>query len=149
MKASVSRRKSGATARFSSSSVNAMLLLVIVGFLRLVIVSQLQLYRRPTVASPTCLIYTTSWDITMSGFNPYPTYKDSGVEWLGEVPEHWCRVPVKYMALERDSLFLDGDWIESKDISSNGIRYITTGNVGEGRYKEQGLGFISEETFES
>src|SRR5690606_31263948 len=64
MKASVSRRKSGATARFSSSSVNAMLLLVIVGFLRLVIVSQLQLYRRPTVASPTCLIYTTSWDIT-------------------------------------------------------------------------------------
>ena len=24
---------------------------------------------------------------------PYPTYKDSGVEWLGEVPEHWgvCR----------------------------------------------------------
>src|SRR5690554_5752308 len=65
MKASVSRRKSGATARFSSSSVNAMLLLVIVGFLRLVIVSQLQLYRRPTVASPTCLIYTTSWDITL------------------------------------------------------------------------------------
>src|SRR5690606_35626314 len=66
MKASVSRRKSGATARFSSSSVNAMLLLVIVGFLRLVIVSQLQLYRRPTVASPTCLIYTTSWDITFA-----------------------------------------------------------------------------------
>ena len=21
--------------------------------------------------------------------NPYPAYKDSGVEWLGEVPEHW------------------------------------------------------------
>ena len=20
---------------------------------------------------------------------PYPSYKDSGVEWLGEVPEHW------------------------------------------------------------
>ena len=20
---------------------------------------------------------------------PYPAYKDSGVEWLGEVPEHW------------------------------------------------------------
>jgi len=51
------------------------------------------------------------------------------------------------MALERNSLFLDGDWIESKDISSDGIRYITTGNVGEGAYKEQGAGFISEETF--
>lgn len=25
----------------------------------------------------------------MSGFKPYPAYKDSGVEWLGEVPEYW------------------------------------------------------------
>ena len=25
----------------------------------------------------------------MSGFKPYPAYKDSGVEWLGVVPEHW------------------------------------------------------------
>ena len=23
------------------------------------------------------------------GSNPYPTYKDSGVPWLGEMPEHW------------------------------------------------------------
>jgi type I restriction enzyme, S subunit len=22
-------------------------------------------------------------------FNPYPKYKDSGVEWLGQIPEHW------------------------------------------------------------
>ena len=22
---------------------------------------------------------------------PYPSYKDSGVEWLGDVPEHWER----------------------------------------------------------
>nr|WP_236201664.1 MULTISPECIES: restriction endonuclease subunit S [Pseudomonas] len=63
------------------------------------------------------------------------------------MPDHWSSVPIKYMALERNSLFLDGDWIESKDISSDGIRYITTGNVGEGAYKEQGAGFISEETF--
>ena len=26
---------------------------------------------------------------------PYPAYKDSGVEWLGEVPEHWQVVPLK------------------------------------------------------
>ena len=24
-----------------------------------------------------------------SSFPRYPKYKDSGVEWLGEVPEHW------------------------------------------------------------
>jgi type I restriction enzyme S subunit len=25
----------------------------------------------------------------------YPAYKPSGVEWLGEVPEHWGVVPLK------------------------------------------------------
>jgi type I restriction enzyme S subunit len=24
-----------------------------------------------------------------SRFKPYPAYKDSGVEWLGEIPAHW------------------------------------------------------------
>jgi type I restriction enzyme S subunit len=28
-------------------------------------------------------------------FPRYPTYKPSGVEWLGEVPEHWKLVPIK------------------------------------------------------
>jgi len=78
---------------------------------------------------------------------PYPAYKPSGVEWLGDVPEHWERLPIKYTALGATSLFLDGDWIESKDISGNEIRYITTGNVGIGRYKEQGLGYITETKF--
>ena len=30
-----------------------------------------------------------------SRFPRYPAYKDSGVEWLGEVPEHWSVLPVK------------------------------------------------------
>ena len=29
---------------------------------------------------------------------PYPTYTDSGVEWLGQVPEHWNLVPLKWIA---------------------------------------------------
>ncbi len=80
-------------------------------------------------------------------YQTYPEYKESGVEWINTTPSHWSRVPLKYMATEKDSLFLDGDWIESKDISSNGIRYITTGNVGKGKYKEQGAGYISENKF--
>jgi len=27
-------------------------------------------------------------------YGPYPQYKDSGVEWLGEVPEHWRTKPI-------------------------------------------------------
>lgn len=81
-------------------------------------------------------------------YQQYAEYKDSGVEWLDKVPSHWQPIAIKYLALEENTLFLDGDWIESKDISEEGIRYITTGNVGEGRYKEQGTGFITEEVFE-
>lgn len=83
----------------------------------------------------------------MAKYKAYPEYKDSGVEWLSCTPKHWKNAPIKYLALDNQSLFLDGDWIESKDISENGIRYITTGNVGEGYYKEQGSGFITEITF--
>ncbi|MCB9585265.1 MAG: restriction endonuclease subunit S [Polyangiaceae bacterium] len=55
---------------------------------------------------------------------------------------------MRYLALGTGTLFLDGDWIESKDLAETGIRYITTGNVGEGVYKEQGSGFITEAKFE-
>lgn len=34
----------------------------------------------------------------MSHYKPYPTYKDSGVEWLGQVPEHWEIMSVKTIA---------------------------------------------------
>ena len=84
----------------------------------------------------------------MNSYTAYSEYRDSGVEWLGKVPQSWRNIPIKYMALQRDTLFLDGDWIESKDIAGTEIRYITTGNVAEGYYREQGSGYISETKFE-
>jgi type I restriction enzyme S subunit len=46
-------------------------------------------------------------------------------------------------------LFADGDWIESKDQSDNGIRLIQTGNVGFGKFKarDSKARYVSEETF--
>ena len=32
-------------------------------------------------------------------FPSYPVYKESGVEWLGEVPSHWTLTPIKHLAL--------------------------------------------------
>src|SRR5574344_2713839 len=28
-------------------------------------------------------------------YKKYPSYKDSGIEWLGEIPEHWIRTKIK------------------------------------------------------
>jgi type I restriction enzyme S subunit len=82
------------------------------------------------------------------GLDPTVPMKNSGIEWLGDVPAHWKVKPLRAVSTEPGTVFIDGDWIESKDISLEGIRYITTGNVGEGRYKEQGAGFISTAKFE-
>lgn len=73
--------------------------------------------------------------------------KPSGVEWIKDIPSSWEINKVKYLATEPGTLFLDGDWIESDVIEESGIRYLTTGNVGAGFYKEQGSGYISEKTF--
>lgn len=77
----------------------------------------------------------------------YDNYRDSGIEWIGEIPSHWSNTRIKFTVKEKDSLFIDGDWIESKVITASGIRYITTGNVKVGQYSEQGNGYISEQTF--
>ena len=47
------------------------------------------------------------------------------------------------------TLIVDGDWIESKDQASEGIRLVQTGNVGIGEYldKPSRAKYISEETF--
>lgn len=46
-------------------------------------------------------------------------------------------------------LLADGDWIESKDQSDDGIRLIQTGNIGDGIFKdrEEKARYISESTF--
>ena len=78
---------------------------------------------------------------------PYEKYKESGVEWIGEIPEHWNNLRIKYLVNGGDTLFIDGNWIESDIITEDGIRYLTSGNIGPGFYKEQGNGFVSEDTF--
>ena len=67
----------------------------------------------------------------MSQYKPYPAYKDSGVEWLGRVPEHWQLRRLKHMARfsgggtpTRDNPeFWNGDipWVSPKDMKSECI----------------------------
>jgi type I restriction enzyme S subunit len=47
------------------------------------------------------------------------------------------------------TVFGDGDWIESKDQSPEGVRLVQTGNVGEGEFKDRAekARFISQDTF--
>ena len=46
--------------------------------------------------------------MTLEEMQPYPAYKPSGVEWLGEVPEHWAIRRAKYLLKECDTRSVDG-----------------------------------------
>lgn len=63
------------------------------------------------------------------GLNPDVAMKDSGVEWLGQVPEHWQLVPLKYLCTfsgggtpTKDNLsyWTDGNipWVSPKDMKT-------------------------------
>ena len=82
------------------------------------------------------------------GLDPSVPMKDSGIEWLGKIPASWNVVRIKNLPdYTKENAFVDGDWIESPNISDEGIRYLTTGNIGNGIYKRQGNGYVSNETF--
>ena len=77
----------------------------------------------------------------------YVEMKDSGIPWIGEIPTDWTLKRIKYLCNREPDSFVDGDWIESPHITDSGIRYLTTGNIGDGFFKRQGNGYITDKTF--
>ena len=53
-------------------------------------------------------------------FPRYPKYKDSGVEWLGEVPEHWDVKRIGYYFNERREKLSDKEF-PALPVTKNGI----------------------------
>jgi len=51
---------------------------------------------------------------------PYPKYKDSGVEWLGKVPEHWDVRRVSHFFSERREKVSDKDY-QPLSVTKNGV----------------------------
>lgn len=85
--------------------------------------------------------------VVTCGLNPDAPLRPSGIDWINEIPFNWSSMKLKHTVKNIETDFMDGDWIESNDIATEGIRYLTSGNIGAGFYKEQGDGFITEETF--
>ena len=56
---------------------------------------------------------------------PYPKYKDSGVEWIGEVPEGWEKSKIKFC-----TEFINGYAFKSDDyVNNKGIPLIRIGDI--------------------
>ena len=65
---------------------------------------------------------------------PYPKYKDSGIDWIGAIPEGWKVEKIKYIS-ENIS---DGDWVEFKDqVEFGDYKLIQLKNIGKGDIKNE------------
>lgn len=53
----------------------------------------------------------------------YSEYKDSGVKWIGEIPEHWKCTRIKFIANLYGRIGFRG--YNSKDLNKDGIGAIT------------------------
>ena len=75
-------------------------------------------------------------------WQPYPTYKDSGVEWLGAIPEHWKVMPIKFAL---DIPITDGPH-ETPELYDEGIPFISAESIKNDRIDfDKKRGFISLE----
>ncbi|OGA81270.1 MAG: hypothetical protein A2711_10890 [Burkholderiales bacterium RIFCSPHIGHO2_01_FULL_63_240] len=73
-------------------------------------------------------------------FPRYPAYKDSGVDWLGNVPSHWHVTPLKYMVEMRsggtpdkaNTTYWDGGipWASAKDLKVSNL-YDTADHISD------------------
>lgn len=72
--------------------------------------------------------------------------KDSGVEWLGKIPEHWDVEPIKYRVT-----FHNGDRGENypskSELQSEGISFINAGHLEGDGLNMDNMDYISEEKY--
>ena len=71
-------------------------------------------------------------------FPRYLNYKDSGVEWLGKVPENWSIMPLKRIAQLRSGDSITSEKIEETGeypvLGGNGLRGYTSAFTHDGNY---------------
>ncbi|HDY7203104.1 TPA: hypothetical protein RRE62_005213, partial [Klebsiella pneumoniae] len=75
----------------------------------------------------------------MAKYKAYPEYKDSGVEWLGDVPGEWDVINIKYLSQVKrgasprpidDPKFFDDDgdyaWVRIADVTASDTYLLET-----------------------
>lgn len=80
------------------------------------------------------------------GLDPNVRLKPSGVEWLGDVPEHWEVIALRRVTTSRcDGPF--GSGLKSTHYVDSGVRVIRLQNIGYAQFKNADAAYISEEHY--
>lgn len=77
---------------------------------------------------------------------PYPAYKPSGVDYVGEIPEEWNALSLQRLTLGRcDGPF--GSGLKSSHYTSEGTRVIRLQNIGHGEFDSSDAAYISADHY--
>ena len=89
----------------------------------------------------------------MGKIEKYSSYKDSGVEWLGEIPEHWDLKPIKYLKKNIKNAFVDGPFgssLKTEPFIQDGQVYVVeSGFITTGKFKYKDFKTITEKHFKT
>jgi type I restriction enzyme S subunit len=84
--------------------------------------------------------------IVTKGLDPNVKMKDSGIEWLGEIPEGW-----RIFNLKRLAQVIDGDrgkeYPNENDLKDSGIPFLSSKNIIDNQLNYSNLNYISPEKF--
>jgi type I restriction enzyme S subunit len=82
------------------------------------------------------------------GLDPSVPLKDSGIPWLGEIPEHWEIANLGRLCIARcDGPF--GSGLKSSHYTDAGVRVIRLQNIGIGEFKDGDRAYIAPEHYDS
>jgi type I restriction enzyme S subunit len=85
------------------------------------------------------------------GLDPDVPMKDSGIEWIRQIPEHWDDVKLKYLISNEPYSFVDGPFgsdLKNEEYTDKGIPLIQLNNIGIGNHITKKLKFISKQKAE-
>lgn len=86
--------------------------------------------------------------VVTKGLDPNVEMKDSGVEWIGEIPSHWNYIPTKYFTEDEKGVQTGpfGTQLNTKDYVESGVKVMNQKTLIDEDY---GIGeeFISHEKF--
>jgi len=87
------------------------------------------------------------------GLNPKAKMKDSGIEWIGEMPEHWECKQIKHIKSPEPNAFVDGPFgsnLKSIHFVDNGDVYvIESGFITSGSFVQREFKTISRDHYET
>ena len=74
---------------------------------------------------------------TQAGLDPHPKLKPSGIDWLGEVPEHWEVKPLK-----RGVRFVEGPGIMASNFCDSGVPLLRIAGIAGPRATLDGCNYL-------